>query len=110
LLHRLDPENCSLDVLEEDDLLTRAEKMLFTAEKMGCRTFVTPEDVVAGNEKLNLVFVANMFNKHTGMVPVAEEMEEENRKLLAENQSLREAVQALERNVKYVSSFMIYKA
>ena len=36
--------------------------MLQEADKIGCRSFVSPGDVVGGNYKLNLAFVANLFN------------------------------------------------
>jgi hypothetical protein len=47
VMNRLAPDICSLDALKEPDLLKRAELMLECAEKMGCRTFVTPADVFA---------------------------------------------------------------
>lgn len=37
--------------------------MLREADKIGCREFVTADDVAKGNYKLNLAFVANLFNK-----------------------------------------------
>ncbi|XP_061903976.1 plastin-3 isoform X2 [Entelurus aequoreus] len=51
---------------ERDDL-KRAEAMLQQADKLGCRQFVTPSDVVSGNPKLNLAFVANLFNKYPAL-------------------------------------------
>lgn len=36
--------------------------MLQEANKIGCRSFVSATDVVQGNYKLNLAFVANLFN------------------------------------------------
>lgn len=45
----------------------RAERMLQEAEKINCRSFVSPNDVVQGNYKLNLAFVANLFNNHPGL-------------------------------------------
>lgn len=41
--------------------------MLNQADKLGCRQFVTPSDVVAGNPKLNLAFVANLFNMYPAL-------------------------------------------
>lgn len=41
--------------------------MLQQAGKLGCRSFVTPADVVNGVYKLNLAFVANLFNNHPGL-------------------------------------------
>uniref|UniRef100_A0A803SSK1 Plastin-3 n=1 Tax=Anolis carolinensis TaxID=28377 RepID=A0A803SSK1_ANOCA len=51
---------------EKDDL-KRAECMLQQADRLGCRQFVTPADVVSGNPKLNLAFVANLFNKYPAL-------------------------------------------
>jgi plastin-3 len=31
---------------------------------LGCRSFVTASDIVKGVSKLNLAFVANLFNNH----------------------------------------------
>ena len=36
------------------------------------REFVTPNEIVKGVEKLNLAFVANMFNKHPALEDVTE--------------------------------------
>jgi plastin-3 len=41
--------------------------MLQEADKIGCRLFVTANDVVRGIYKLNLAFVANLFNKHPSL-------------------------------------------
>ncbi|XP_062331937.1 plastin-3-like isoform X2 [Osmerus eperlanus] len=57
----------SLAGLSEKDDLKRAESMLQQADRLGCRQFVTPADVVSGNPKLNLAFVANLFNKHPSL-------------------------------------------
>ncbi|XP_072302526.1 plastin-3 [Eucyclogobius newberryi] len=51
---------------EKDDL-KRAEAMLQQADRLGCRQFVTSTDVVSGNPKLNLAFVANLFNKYPAL-------------------------------------------
>ncbi|CAI2178427.1 2586_t:CDS:2, partial [Funneliformis geosporum] len=56
LLNQLKPELCSRDPLNEPDLLERAEK------KLGCRKYLTPKALVAENPKLNLAFVAHIFN------------------------------------------------
>ena len=36
--------------------------MLQEADKIGCRSFVSPKEVMEGNYKLNLALVANLFN------------------------------------------------
>ncbi|XP_051869327.1 plastin-2-like [Pristis pectinata] len=53
--------------INEKDDLKRAESMLQQADKLGCRQFVTAADVVRGNPKLNLAFVANLFNKYPAL-------------------------------------------
>jgi len=57
----------------------RAEGMLQEAAKIDCRKFVRPNDVVKGNQKLNLAFVANMFNMHPGLEEMEIEIIEETR-------------------------------
>lgn len=57
----------SMSGFNETDDLKRAESMLQQADKLGCRQFVTPADVVSGNPKLNLAFVANLFNKYPAL-------------------------------------------
>ncbi|KAB0800212.1 hypothetical protein PPYR_05952 [Photinus pyralis] len=54
----------TMEALMERDLHNRAEIMLQQAAKLKCRSFVTPQDVVNGVYKLNLAFVANLFNNH----------------------------------------------
>jgi len=49
--------------------VSRAELMLQEADKLGCRSFVSAADVVAGNDKLNLAFVANLFNHYPALQP-----------------------------------------
>ncbi|KAL8187828.1 UNVERIFIED_CONTAM: phospholipid scramblase 1, partial [Gekko kuhli] len=56
-----------LSGLNEKNDLKRAEYMLQQAEKLGCKQFVTPADVVAGNPKLNMAFVANLFNTYPAL-------------------------------------------
>ncbi|KAM8834068.1 plastin-1 [Synchiropus splendidus] len=53
--------------LNEPNWERRAELMLRQAARLDCRQFVTPQDVVSGNSKLNLAFVANLFNMHPGL-------------------------------------------
>ncbi|XP_063220172.1 plastin-1 [Bacillus rossius redtenbacheri] len=69
LLHQIAPSETevTLQALLEPNALARAEIMLQQAAKLGCRSFVTPSDVVNGIYKLNLAFVANLFNNHPGL-------------------------------------------
>lgn len=43
--------------------------MLKEADKIGCKAFVTEKDVSKGHQKLNMAFVANLFNKYPGLEP-----------------------------------------
>ncbi|NXU72837.1 PLSI protein, partial [Oreotrochilus melanogaster] len=76
LLNQIAPKGDGLDKLpvtidfsgfHDKNDLRRAEYMLQQADKLGCRQFVTPADVVAGNPKLNLAFVANLFNTYPAL-------------------------------------------
>nr|KMM65560.1 plastin-3, variant [Coccidioides posadasii RMSCC 3488] len=73
LLNQLAPDLCSRKPLQTPDLLQRAEQVLQNAELLQCRKFLTPTSLVAGNPKLNLAFVANLFNNHPGLDPITEE-------------------------------------
>ncbi|ODM94621.1 Plastin-2 [Orchesella cincta] len=69
LLYQIAPQDAGVtkEALGVDDNLQRAERMLQNAEKLGCRSFVTAQDVAKGVYKLNLAFVANLFNNHPGL-------------------------------------------
>uniref|UniRef100_A0A3Q3JQN4 Plastin-3 n=1 Tax=Monopterus albus TaxID=43700 RepID=A0A3Q3JQN4_MONAL len=76
LLEQIAPDGSKDDVprveidmtgLYEKDLTKRAECMLKQAERLGCRQFVTATDVVSGNAKLNMAFIATLFNKHPAL-------------------------------------------
>lgn len=47
-------------------------QVLQNADKLDCRKYLTPASLVAGNPKLNLAFVANLFNTHPGLDPLDE--------------------------------------
>uniref|UniRef100_A0A452URB0 Lymphocyte cytosolic protein 1 n=1 Tax=Ursus maritimus TaxID=29073 RepID=A0A452URB0_URSMA len=57
---------CPFSLQEKDDI-QRAECMLQQAERLGCPKVVTPPDVVRGNPKLNLAFIANLFNRYPAL-------------------------------------------
>jgi plastin-1 len=73
LLAQLAPEHCTRAPLQTRDLLQRAEQVLQNADLLSCRKFLTPTSLVAGNPKLNLAFVAHLFNTHPGLDPITEE-------------------------------------
>ncbi|XP_061749661.1 plastin-1-like [Nerophis ophidion] len=59
--------NIDMSGLNERDLNQRAELMLRQAARLDCRQFVSPQDVTSGNNKLNLAFVAHLFNSHPAL-------------------------------------------
>lgn len=69
LLHQIAPREKGIMTHYENDPddEQRAECMLCEADKLGCRAFITCKDVVKGNAKLNLAFVANLFNNYPGL-------------------------------------------
>lgn len=73
LLNQLAPDICSRSPLQTRDLHQRAEQVLQNADRLDCRKFLSPTSLVAGNPKLNLAFVANLFNTHPGLDPITEE-------------------------------------
>lgn len=73
LLNQLKPDLCDRSGLALGDLQKRAESVLINAEKLGCRKYVTAGAIVKGNPKLNLAFVANLFNTHPGLAALTEQ-------------------------------------
>lgn len=62
---------CDLSPLRQATPEQRAAGMLQQANKFGVAKYVAPADVVSGNGKLNLAFVANIFNTRHGLVRAA---------------------------------------
>merc|ERR1711915_808139 len=62
------------DAMSREDMLERAEVMLEQADKIKSRAFVTAKDVVKGQERLNLAFVANLFNNYPALDPPKEDI------------------------------------
>ncbi|KAL7752347.1 fimbrin [Sorochytrium milnesiophthora] len=73
LLNQLAPQQCSKAPLQESDLTSRAEMVLANAERVNARKYLTPKSIVQGNPKLNLAFVANLFNLLPGLAPLSQQ-------------------------------------
>lgn len=73
LLAQIAPEHCDRRPLQTRDLHQRAEQILQNADTLGCRKFLSPSSLVAGNSDLNLAFVANLFNNWPALDPITEE-------------------------------------
>ncbi|SNX87647.1 probable SAC6 - actin filament bundling protein, fimbrin [Melanopsichium pennsylvanicum] len=72
LLSQLKPDQCDRAPLQQSDLMQRAEMVLQRADAIGCRKYLTPGSMVAGNPKLNLAFVAHLFNTWPCLEPLEE--------------------------------------
>lgn len=80
LLNQIAPHESgvSLAPLRQEGNVKRATSMLNEAAKIDCRSFVTPNDVANATYKLNLAFVANLFNKYPALPdPGADDVLEE---------------------------------
>ena len=86
LLTQLSPDVFSKDLLNESNLLQRATNFLKTCEKIKCRKFIGPHDIVEvnmdvdlrynisqGNSRLNTAFVAFLFTVFNKLVKEEEQ-------------------------------------
>ncbi|KAJ4798470.1 fimbrin 1 [Rhynchospora pubera] len=53
--------------MDVKDLLERARLVLEHADRMGCKRYLSPKDIVDGSPNLNLAFVAHIFQKRNGL-------------------------------------------
>ncbi|KAL1209724.1 Fimbrin-4 [Cardamine amara subsp. amara] len=67
LLNALAPEHSTHVTLEIKDPSERAKKVLEQAEKLDCKRFISPKDIVEGSANLNLAFVAQLFQQRNGL-------------------------------------------
>ena len=72
VLKQVAPESCGMKPMSESDLMKRAELMLQEADKINCRKFVGPKEIVKGNQRLNLAFIATIFNTRHGLQQLTE--------------------------------------
>jgi len=72
LLNQIAPKSkgVNTNALNEPDHYRRAELVLENADKIDCKKFLRPPDIVGGHPRLNLAFVANLFNMWPGLEPV----------------------------------------
>merc|ERR1711939_1038659 len=62
LMNRMMPEKCDKSALDEPDIGKRASCVIANSRDMGIREIMGPADIASGNNKLNLMFVAELFN------------------------------------------------
>ena len=82
LLNQLNKNLCDKSALNDSDLKKRAKKVIDNSKKLGAESYITPDDIVAGNSKLNTLFVASIFNAYPGLDPPTEQEAMEAAKLL----------------------------
>ncbi|KAG5180080.1 actin bundling protein [Tribonema minus] len=74
LLRQLEPE--LWEPCTESEPAARAQHVIAAAQRMGVETFIRPADIVNGNKKLLLAFVAQLFNTNPHLEVQAEVLEE----------------------------------
>ncbi|ONI18252.1 hypothetical protein PRUPE_3G205200 [Prunus persica] len=67
LLNALAPEHSGPAALDKKDPTERANLILEQAEKLDCKRYLTPKDIVEGSPNLNLAFVAQIFHHRNGL-------------------------------------------
>ncbi|KAG9144100.1 hypothetical protein Leryth_013749 [Lithospermum erythrorhizon] len=67
LLNVLAPEHCNPATLDVKDPAERANLLLEHAEKMDCKRYIDPKDIVEGSANLNLAFEAQIFHQRNGL-------------------------------------------
>ncbi|XP_028803156.1 fimbrin-5 [Neltuma alba] len=67
LLNALAPEHSGPASLATKDPTERANMVLEQAEKLDCKRYLTPKDIVDGSPNLNLAFVAQIFQHRNGL-------------------------------------------
>lgn len=63
LLNALAPEHGMTSTLEAKDPTERANLIIEQAEKLNCKRYVSPKDIIEGSANLNLAFVAQIFHQ-----------------------------------------------
>ncbi|KAL7681995.1 putative calponin domain, EF-hand domain, EF-hand domain pair, CH domain superfamily [Plasmopara halstedii] len=75
LLHHIAPQHC--DLCNESIPEERAAHVIQNARRLKVETFIKPRDITSGNPKLNMSFVAQLFNT----CPALDVIEEERKQL-----------------------------
>ena len=67
VLNRLDKDKCPLQGVDDEDLTSRATKMITNALALGVPDVVNPKDITTGNVRVNTLFVSYIFNTKHGL-------------------------------------------
>jgi hypothetical protein len=99
-------EILDIDGNSTEGLIRRAQKVLDLADRLGCHEFASPQDIVAGHQRLNYAFTATLFNKHIGIsLPSDEEVQRLKKQLQEiseERDGLQMALSAMESELKLI--------
>ncbi|KAI9918659.1 hypothetical protein PsorP6_012157 [Peronosclerospora sorghi] len=74
LLHHIAPQQC--DLCTESRPEERAAHVIQNARRLDIETFIQPRDITSGNPKLNMSFVAQLFNTCPALDVVEEEIKQ----------------------------------
>jgi len=77
-MNNLKPKKCSLDGLKETNDVERAQIAINNSFALGCGDVVGPKDIVKGNNKVNTIFVAELFKNRNGMPEDKDEKKSDN--------------------------------
>ena len=69
LLNQLNKDICDKEALNESDIKKRAEIVLSNVSKLNIKSYIISDVINNGNDKLNLLFVGQIFNSITGLNP-----------------------------------------
>ena len=84
LLNQLNPE-LGTEAINEKDPFKRAEFIIQDAEKLGAKIYIKPEDLLSGNEHLNILFLSELFLANHGMGEATQEEKLAANKLLGDD-------------------------
>jgi len=73
VLNQLDSAKCPLDGIEDQDLVSRGDKMVANSKALGVPDLVNGSAICKGNAKVNTVFVAEIFNIKHGLEELTKE-------------------------------------
>ncbi|KAG7375668.1 phospholipid scramblase 1 [Phytophthora pseudosyringae] len=74
LLHHIAPQHC--DLCNESVPEERAAHVIQNARRLEVETFIKPRDITSGNPKLNMSFVAQLFNTCPALDVIEEEIKQ----------------------------------
>jgi plastin-1 len=72
-LNQINPEKCSLDGIDNEDLDERAKKVIENSLAIGVPDLISASDIIKCNNKINTLFVANIFNTNHGLRELTKE-------------------------------------